>query len=95
MKKIMIALFFLVSSFCFTNVNAQTTKKKTAKTTITKTKDSSTVKKASLLKKDGTKDMRFKANKTSATTTTPAGPTKKDGTADMRYKANKDKAKSK
>lgn len=31
-------------------------------------------------KKDGTKDMRYKANKT---------VTKKDGTPDMRYKANK------
>ncbi|WP_428329701.1 hypothetical protein [Mucilaginibacter sp.] len=35
------------------------------------------------LKKDGTPDKRFKANKK------PAGPLKKDGTADMRYKANK------
>lgn len=91
----MIALFFLVSTFCFTNVNAQTTAKKTTKTTTTKTKDSTMVKKAPMTKKDGTKDMRFKANKTSTTTTAPAGPTKKDGTADMRYKANKDKAKSK
>lgn len=31
-------------------------------------------------KKDGTKDMRYKANKT---------VTKKDGSPDMRYKANK------
>ncbi|WP_076790743.1 hypothetical protein [Chlorobium sp. KB01] len=36
-------------------------------------------------KKDGTPDMRFKANKEAAK---PAGPTKKDGTPDMRYKAN-------
>ncbi len=36
-------------------------------------------------KKDGTADMRYKANKVSKV----AGPTKKDGTADMRYKANK------
>jgi hypothetical protein len=44
-------------------------------------------------KKDGTADMRYKANKNAAKPT-PAGPTKKDGTADMRYKANKDAAKS-
>jgi len=35
------------------------------------------------LKKDGTPDKRFKANKT------PKGPLKKDGTPDKRYKANK------
>lgn len=42
------------------------------------------------LKKDGTKDKRFKENKT------PDGPLKKDGTPDKRYKANKagDKKKS-
>ena len=47
------------------------------------------VKKAAVVagptKKDGTADMRYKANKVSKV----AGPTKKDGTADMRYKANK------
>ena len=43
------------------------------------------------LKKDGTPDKRYKANKTTAT----EGPKKKDGTADMRYKANKDAAKKK
>ena len=40
-------------------------------------------------KKDGTADMRYKANKDAAKPA-PAGPTKKDGTPDMRYKANKD-----
>lgn len=38
-------------------------------------------------KKDGTPDMRYKANKEAAKPA--AGPTKKDGTPDMRYKANK------
>ncbi len=42
-------------------------------------------------KKDGTADMRYKANKDSAARARPAGPTKKDGTPDMRYKANKPK----
>jgi len=41
-------------------------------------------------KKNGTPDMRYKANKTAAK---PAGPLKKDGTPDMRYKANKTAAK--
>ncbi len=36
------------------------------------------------VKKDGTTDMRFKANKEKVT-----GPMKKDGTPDKRYKANK------
>lgn len=36
------------------------------------------------LKKDGTKDKRFKENKA------PKGPLKKDGTPDKRYKANKE-----
>lgn len=98
MKKIIVALFFLVSSLGFTNVNAQqkaTTKKTTSKTTVTKTKDSSMTKKPGM-KKDGTPDMRYKENKTTKTTTTaPAGPTKKDGSLDMRYKANKTKTKSK
>lgn len=40
------------------------------------------------LKKDGTPDMRYKANKDAAKAK-PAGPLKKDGTPDMRYKANK------
>lgn len=42
-------------------------------------------------KKDGTADMRYKANKVGK----PVGPTKKDGTADMRYKANKTAKKTK
>ncbi|MDE3234899.1 MAG: hypothetical protein KGO81_03015 [Bacteroidota bacterium] len=44
------------------------------------------------MKKDGTPDMRYKANKEAAK---PAGPIKKDGTPDMRYKANKEAAKKK
>ena len=94
MKKIIIALFFLVSTFGIT-ANAQTkpTAKKPAKTVAVKAKES-TLKDKSLLKKDGTPDMRMKENKEAAKAK-PSGPLKKDGTADMRYKANKDKAKSK
>jgi hypothetical protein len=39
-------------------------------------------------KKNGTPDMRYKANKDAATKPAPVH-TKKDGTADMRYKDNK------
>jgi hypothetical protein len=104
MKKIVtaIAIFFI----SFGLVNAQTAKPKTDKTkTKTETKTAATdtkvvekaktTKPAPLTKKDGTADMRFKANKEKAKTTTAAGPTKKDGTADMRFKANKDKTKAK
>ena len=47
------------------------------------------VKHAPLMKKDGTPDMRMKANKEAKEA--PKGPLKKDGSADMRYKANKKK----
>lgn len=40
------------------------------------------------MKKDGTPDKRYKANKEADKPVT--GPKKKDGTPDMRYKANKD-----
>ena len=41
-------------------------------------------------KKDGTPDMRYKANRAPGTGTgTGSGPTKKDGTPDMRYTANR------
>ena len=46
------------------------------------------------LKKDGTPDMRYKANKelygSSYSRSTNQYPTKSDGTPDMRYKANKE-----
>lgn len=78
MKKLFIAMLMLMVS---TGMFAQGKKKDTTKvTTTTKTTAGPT-------KKDGTADMRYKANKEAATK--PAGPTKKDGTPDMRYKANK------
>ena len=43
---------------------------------------------AAPVKKDGTPDKRFKANKEAEKPA--AGPLKKDGTPDKRYKANKD-----
>ena len=97
MKKIIIALLFLAGTLSFTNGWAQqkTTGKKsatTAKTATVKAKDSTVVKKSGM-KKNGTPDMRYKANKTAKTV--PAGPLKKDSTPDLRYKANKAKAKAK
>lgn len=79
MKKMLIALLMLIAStgmFAQGQPKKDTTKKVAAKTAAGPTK------------KDGTADMRYKANKDAAKPA-PAGPTKKDGTADMRYKANK------
>jgi len=89
MKKLLLALGAVIcmatASFA-QDKKAEKTKhavKTTAATAPAKTK---TVAPA---KKDGTPDMRYKANK-EAVKAKPAGPAKKDGTPDMRYKANKD-----
>ena len=50
-------------------------------------KKAATAKTAGPTKKDGTADMRYKANKEAAKT--PPVHTKKDGTADTRFKENK------
>jgi hypothetical protein len=88
MKKliVIIVLFFSCLGISFSQqvpVKKTKTVNTPAKTVVNK--------KAPLTKKDGTADMRFKANKEKAKTKTVTGPTKKDGTADMRYKANKKK----
>jgi hypothetical protein len=74
MKKVILvlSLVFALTGFSY----AQTTPAKTA-----------TTKPAGPVKKDGTADMRYKANKDAAKTQ----PThvKKDGTADKRFKENK------
>ena len=99
MKRIIIITSFLLAGLSF--VNAQTTPAKvTVKTSKATAKKSDkmaadTTKKvttkATMIKKDGTPDMRMKQNKMAVKTETSAGPKKKDGTADMRYKANKKK----
>jgi hypothetical protein len=69
-------------------LSAQTTPAKStssAKTATTKPATGPT-------KKDGTPDMRYKANKEAAKT--PTQHLKKDGTPDKRYKENKDKKSS-
>jgi hypothetical protein len=91
MKKIIIALFFLAGTLGFNNVMAQ--QKPAAKKTTSKmmAKDSAMAKKTGM-KKNGTPDMRYKANKGLKTDTTVMHK-KRGGTADMRYKENKTKAK--
>jgi hypothetical protein len=66
----------LLCSFWLSAAQAQTTTPAKASTTTGPTK------------KNGTPDMRYKANKDAATKPAPVH-TKKDGTADMRYKENK------
>jgi hypothetical protein len=78
MKKLILIASLLLA---FTGISfAQTTPAK---------KDAKTTTAAGPTKKDGTADMRYKANKEAA----KAKPvhTKKDGTADKRFKENKDK----
>lgn len=81
MKKMILAFVLLLTfgSYSF----AQTTPAKAKKT---KTASTTAATKAPT-KKDGTADMRYKANKAKAAPV----HTKKDGTADKRFKENKKK----
>ena len=96
MKKLLIAAIML---FAGTGIFAQAQPKKSASdatkatpakkdTVKTMAKTAPMPKPAGPAKKDGSADMRYKANKEAAKPA-PAGPLKKDGSADMRYKANK------
>jgi hypothetical protein len=87
MKKI---FFAFVAMLCMATVSFSQTKK-AEKPKTTKAAPAA-VKAAGATKKDGTPDMRFKANKEAAK---PAGPLKKDCTPDMRFKANKPAVKKK
>jgi hypothetical protein len=81
---------FLIASLVLASAGigfAQTTPAAPAKAKTEKTAKPA----AGPTKKDGTPDMRYKANKDAAKT--PPQHMKKDGTPDMRYKENKDKAK--
>ena len=85
MKKLLFAMLMLLAG---TGVFAQTQPKKdTAGKSAAKTVHAAKTNAAGPTKKDGTADMRYKANKEAKPA--PAGPLKKDGSADMRYKANK------
>jgi hypothetical protein len=95
MKRLVGLIVIVLLGMNVTYAQTATTKKvtKTVKKVEVKAKSSPVVikkevekvKVAGPTKKDGTADMRYKANKQAKA----AGPTKKDGTADMRYKANK------
>jgi len=90
MKKLLMAFAMLLMSTCMF-AQAQPKPKDSKLTAVKKDSAAKVVpmtKSAGPTKKDGTADMRYKANKEAAKPA-PAGPTKKDGTADMRYKANK------
>jgi len=83
---IVMALLGLSTTFAQTPTPAQV---KTEKKTTTKVQTKPTTHKATTgLKKNGTPDMRLKANKTK-TVAKSKGPVKKNGTPDMRYKENK------
>lgn len=83
MKKLFFAICFLLSLTMFANAQ-QPGKKAPKKEAVAPA--ATTTGAATPLKKDGTPDKRFKANKTAPAA---AGPLKKDGTPDKRYKANK------
>ncbi len=101
MKRILISALFILGLFGFANAQqapaatsattAKTTTKKGSKATTAAVKSDKTVTKSTGLKKDGTPDMRMKANKDAAKNEVAAGPAKKNGTPDMRYKSNKKK----
>jgi hypothetical protein len=87
MKKVIVLASMLLAfaGFSFAQTAPAKTDKKVAAKTATPATAATT---AGPKKKDGTADMRYKANKDAAK---PAAPvhTKKDGTADKRYKENK------
>jgi hypothetical protein len=98
MKKIIIITSLLLAfagiSFAQTTPATTAKKPKTAKTATTKPATTATTAKpataaAGPTKKDGTPDMRYKANKDAAKT--PPAHLKADGTPDKRYKENKPK----
>ncbi len=78
MKKLVLAFAFLLAFTGFTFAQTSPTQDSKKKATTTKTAAGPT-------KKDGTPDMRYKANKEAPKTT----HLKKDGTADKRFKENK------
>jgi hypothetical protein len=94
MKKIILIASFVLAfaglNFAQTTPAASTKKTPPAKTAVApKPAPAATGTAAGPKKKDGTADMRYKANKDAAKA--PPVHTKKDGSADMRYKENKPK----
>jgi hypothetical protein len=96
MKRLFLGLILLVSFSTYSHAQttpAQATPSKAKKPTTTATAKPVTATKptsaANPTKKDGTADMRYKANKDAAKATPATTHTKKDGTPDKRYKENK------
>ena len=89
MKKIFTIAAIALFGFCTTFAQKITVKqpKQVVATTQKDVSKTKTVAKGTVLKADGTPDMRYKENKKVATVV--ISPKKKDGTADMRFKANK------
>lgn len=87
MKKVILLLMALVmmGNMSF----AQDKKAPKSATAVQKVNKNEASAKAMRTKKDGSPDMRYKANKEAAVAEKPAGPLKKDGTPDKRFKANK------
>ncbi|OQP53392.1 hypothetical protein A4H97_23370 [Niastella yeongjuensis] len=83
MKKLVFVVCFLLACVGMNFAQTAPAKKEGAK------KEQTAKKEAAPTKKDGSPDMRYKANKNAAADTTKH--LKKDGTADKRYKENKKK----
>lgn len=90
MKKIFLLLTIMLA-FAGFSFSQTTPKSTTAKKTTTTTATPATTTTAGPKKKDGTADMRYKANKDAAKAQPAPTHVKKDGTADKRYKENKTK----
>jgi hypothetical protein len=88
MKKVVIVVCFLLACVGMNFAQTAPAKKEVAK----KEQTAPAKKGAAPTKKDGSADMRYKANKNAAATDTTTKHVKKDGTADKRFKENKKKA---
>lgn len=91
MKKALIVACFLLACVGINFAQTAPAKKEAPKTAQAKPAQTkpAQAKPAAPAKKDGTPDMRYKANKAAADTTKHM---KKDGTPDKRYKENKKKS---
>jgi hypothetical protein len=87
MKRALIVACFLLACVGINFAQTAPAKKEAPKTTAAKPAQA---KPAAPAKKDGTPDMRYKANKAAAADTTKH--MKKNGTPDKRYKENKKKS---
>jgi len=87
MKKVVFVVCFLLACVGMNFAQTAPAKKEAAK----KEQTAPAKKEAAPKKKDGTPDMRYKANKANKPAADTAKHMKKNGTPDMRYKENKKK----